>query len=186
MTAHAVETAPLNFPGSFCCNCGAIDCRSEIQDTRVTSSLLIARADTTFQLSIPVCVSCVKSTRRRPSGLVPQFLVWTLIAAVIFGALLLLSGSVGLPLWATEHLLAIAGGCALLLRLLFDRLRRPRPPQTSFYQPVRIRKVSLRFAADRGQLAFLKLGFTNHEYLQVFTSANRESIDAGWLAAVKA
>jgi hypothetical protein len=186
MTPLGVEAGPLNFPTTFCCNCGDSNCMSEIQDTRITSSFFVTGADITFQLAIPVCSACTKSTRRRPPGLVAQFLTWTLIACLVFVALMALGRSVVLPAWAAEHLIAISFGIALLLRLLFDRMRRPRPPQTSFHQPVRVKQARLRFNGEGGQLALLKLGFTHPEYLNVFTTANRAAIDAGWLTAVKA
>jgi hypothetical protein len=73
-----------------------------------------------------------------------------------------------------------------VLVVLFYRLRRPKPPQTSFYQPVRIKEASVQFGGEHGQVAFMKLAFTNHEYLNVFATANRDAINAKVLAAVKA
>ena len=186
MTSMDVEATPLNFPSTFCCNCGDTNCRSENQDTRLSGWFSSSSANTTFQLSIPVCAACIRSTRRRPPNLVSQFLTWLLVAVLVSGALFWLASSFVLPLWFSDYLLGFAGGITLILRLLFDRLRRPRPMQTSFHQPVRVRRAEVRFAGDRGQLTALKLGFTNHEYLNVFTTANRDAIQSGWLAAVKA
>ena len=72
---------------------------------------------------------------------------------------------------------------------LFYRLRRPKPPRTSFYQPVRIRQADVRFAdvmGGPGQVVYLKLAFTNPEYLNVFLEANREAVRAGHLGIVQA
>ncbi len=77
----------------------------------------------------------------------------------------------------------------VVLTIVFYRLRRPKPPQTSFYQPVRIREVRLQFRglmAGRGQVAFMKLAFTNPDYLNVFADANQEAIKAKRIAVVKA
>jgi hypothetical protein len=181
-----IENPQLNFPATFCCNCGDIDCRLENQDTRITRYFFLAGTETTFNLSIPVCAACLKTTRRRPQGLFARFLVYAVTACVVFGGMIALGENVVLPVWATEHLFAISAGIALLLVILFYRLRRAKPPQTSFYQPVRIRSADVRFGGNHGQVAYMKLAFTNHEYLNVFATANREAIQAKLLAAVKA
>lgn len=182
--------AEPNFPATFCCNCGDINCSLEIQDTRVTRYYGIGGVETTFQLAIPICAACRKTTRRRPSGWFSRLLVWALVSFLSCGALLALGHYFTLPLWVAEHLFAFAAGLALVLVVLFYRLRRPTPPQTSFYQPVRIRDARLRFdhaAGDgAGHIAFMKLAFTNHEYLNVFATANRDAIAAKTLAVVKA
>ena len=72
---------------------------------------------------------------------------------------------------------------------MFYRLRRAKPPQTSFYQPVRIKEANVQFAdimSGPGHVVFMKLAFTNPDYLNVFTHANREAIQAGHLAVVRA
>jgi hypothetical protein len=78
---------------------------------------------------------------------------------------------------------------ACLLMALMLKLRRPKPPKTSFYQPVRIKEVRVHVTDvmnGYGQVAFMKLAFTNPEYLNVFSDANREAIRIGTVAAVKA
>ena len=179
------ESPLLSFPTTFCCNCGDINCMTQIQDTRVTRYFGLGGVETTFQLPIPVCAACLKTTRRRPSGWFSRLLVWALSTCVVFFALIILGENFVLPIWVVEHMFAIAAGVALLLVVLFYRLRRPRHPQTSYYQPVRIRQASVNFGDASGQVSFMKLAFTNHEYLNVFTTANRDAIQAKTLAAVK-
>ena len=179
-------TSPLSFPATFCCNCGDTNCMTEMQDTRLTRFFGLGGVETTFQLPIPVCAACLKTTRRRPSGWFSRLLVWAVAACVVFFALIILGENVTLPVWAAEHLFAIAAVMSLVLVTLFYRMRRPRPPQTSYYQPVRIKEASIQFGDASGQLSFMKLAFTNHEYLNVFTTANRTAIQAKTLAAVKA
>jgi hypothetical protein len=181
-----IANPPLNFPPAFCCNCGDINCTPELQDTRVTRHFFMAGAETTFLLSVPICAACRKTLRRRPQGLLSRLLVWVVSTGVVFGGMLLLGRNVTLPLWMTENLFIISAVLALLLVVLFYRLRRPKPPQTSFYQPVRIKEANLQFGGEHGQVAFMKLAFTNHEYLNVFATANRDAINAKLLAAVKA
>jgi hypothetical protein len=181
-----IATPQLNFPTAFCCNCGDINCTPEKQETRITRFFLMAGTQTTFTLSIPVCANCYKSTRRRPHSVSARLLIWVLTAGAVFGAMAALGQSVALPVWISENLPVISAVLALVFVVLFYRLRRPKPPQTSFYQPVRIKDASVRFGGDNGQVAYLKLGFTNHEYLNVFATANRDAINAKSLAAVKA
>lgn len=142
--------------------------------------------ETTFQLAIPICAVCRKTTRRRPSGWFSRLLVWALSSCVLFGVLIALGERAPLPLWMSEHLFAIAAVLALLVVVLFYRFRRPRHPQTSFYQPVRIKQANVQFADGSGRIAFMKLAFTNSDYLNVFSTANRDAINAKWLSAVKA
>ena len=176
----------MNFPTTFCCNCGDTNCMTELQDTKVTRYYGIGGVETTFQLPIPVCAACIKSTRRRPQGWFSRLLVLGVAVCVVFFALVVVGETYGLSEWAREHLFAISVGISLVLVVLFYRLRRPKPPQTSWYQPVRIKEASVRFGDSSGQVGFMKLAFTNHDYLNVFTTANRDAIKAKVLAAVKA
>jgi hypothetical protein len=184
-----LDSPKLGFPMAFCCNCGDPNCMSEIQDTRVTRYFGIGGTETVFQLPLPVCAACRRSTRRRSPGFFARLLVLALAVGVFFLALLMFASMVTLPLWIGTHLFGISVGLASLLLLLVLRLRRPQPPQTSFYQPVRIKAVRVQVTDvmnGYGHVAFMKLAFTNPAYLDVFVNANREAIQAGNLAAVKA
>lgn len=186
MTAMQADAPQLDFPATFCCNCGDTNCSPEIQDTRVTRGLGIGGVTTTFQLSIPICEACRKSLRRRPSGWLLRLLVLAGTGIVILGALIFSAKTSTLPAWISENLFIIGGALALVLVVLFYRLRRAKPPQTSYYQPVRIKDVRLLFAEGAGRIAFMKLAFTNPDYLNVFSTANRDAIKAKTLAVVKA
>jgi hypothetical protein len=77
----------------------------------------------------------------------------------------------------------------VLLTIVFYRLRRPKAPQTSFYQPVRIKNVRLQFSglmAGEGHVGFMRLAFTNPDYRTVFVDANQDAIKAKRLAVTKA
>jgi hypothetical protein len=183
-----VESPQLGFPASFCCNCGATDCQTEIQETRVTRFFKIGRTDTTFKLSVPVCAECRRSTKRRPAGFFSRLGVLLLITAVLFGLSLTLVNTVALPLWI-DYLSAGSVLLGLILTFVFYRLRRPKPPQTSFYQPVRIKEARLQFTglmAGAGHVGYMKLAFTNPDYLNVFVDANQEAIRAKQVSVVKA
>ena len=181
---------PLKFPTRFCCNCGSMDCVVEVQDTRLTRPFGFGGGGgTLFQLPVPVCASCRRTTRRPPPGLLGRLLVVAGIFAVVLLALVVTLPAAEPPSWLRLHRLGVSVALALLVAFVFYRLRRAHPPQTSFYQPVRIRALDVRVhdvMNGAGQVAFMKIAFTNPEYLNLFADANREAIDAGQVAAVKA
>ena len=184
-----LDSPKLGFPAAFCCNCGDRNCIAEIQDTRVTRYFGFGGTETRFQLPVPVCAGCRRSTRRRPQGFFSQLLILALAVSVFFLALLMFASTVILPEWLGTHLFGISVGLGVLLMLLLLKLRRPKPPRTSFYQPVRIKEVNVRVTdvmEGYGHVAYMKLAFTNPEYLNVFVNANRDAIEAGHIAAVKA
>jgi len=183
-----VESPKLGFPATFCCNCGATDCQSEIQDTRISRFFGIGKTDTTFKLSVPVCAACRRTTKRRPAGFFSRLGVLLLVTAVLFCVSLTMVTTVALPLWI-KYMVSGSVLLGFVLTFLFYRFRRPKPPQTSFYQPVRIKEARLHFTglmAGAGQVAYMKLAFTNPDYLNVFAEANQEAISARHLAVVKA
>jgi hypothetical protein len=145
--------------------------------------------ETTFRLPVPVCAACRRSTRRRPQGFFAKLLIVAIGTVVTFLALIMLGSTVELPLWIAEHLFVWSAGLALAIMLGVWRLRRPKPPKTSFYQPVRIKEANVQLTelmSSAGNVAYLKLAFTNPDYLNVFVNANRDAIAAGHLVAVKA
>jgi hypothetical protein len=184
-----VQSPSLTFPDNFCCNCGDTNCVSEIQDTRITRYFAIFGTETTFHLSLPICAACRKTTRRRPAGFFGRLLVFALMVVGWFLALIALGAAVELPLWMAENLSVISLVLGAILTFVFYRLRSAKPPKTSFYQPVRIKRADVRIASvmgGPGQVVYMKLAFTNQDYLGVFTNANREAISAGHVAVVKA
>jgi len=135
-----------------------------------------------------VCAGCRRTTKRRPAGFFSRVAVLLLVTAILFGISLTLVTTVALPLWI-DYMTAGSVLLGIVLTIVFYRLRRPKPPQTSFYQPVRIKEARLQFAglmAGAGQVAYMKLAFTNPDYLNVFTNANQEAIKARHIAVVKA
>lgn len=108
---------------------------------------------------------------------------------VVLLALWLLNESAKLPVWIFDHRFALSVILALLVHIGIWRLRRPKPPKTSFYQPVRVKRADVKLTdlmSGAGHVRYLKLAFTNPDYLNVFVNANQEAIKAGRLAAVKA
>jgi hypothetical protein len=184
-----LATPQLNFPLAFCCNCGDPNCVTEIQDTRVTRYLGLGGSETTFHLPIPVCARCRRTTRRRPPGLFGRLLVAGVLICVCFLALLIVSKYTTLPLWMADRRFTVSAALAVMIAILFYRVRRPGPPQTSFYQPVRIKSLRVQITDvpnGQGHVAYMKLGFTNPDYLNIFVQANADAIAARQVAAGKA
>jgi hypothetical protein len=57
------------------------------------------------------------------------------------------------------------------------------PAQTSYYQPVRIKKLDREFVS--GAIKKIRFGFTNTEYLRDFNKANAQALKAGSISASK-
>src|SRR6476659_638969 len=122
-----IDGSPLNFPTGFCCNCGALDCQSEIQDTRATRYFGLRRGETTFHLPVPVCARCRRRTRRPPPGFFARLLVFAACLAVTSLLLLLLNYSLFYSEWLLRHVLVLAVVLAVVAFVLLTRLRRPKP-----------------------------------------------------------
>jgi hypothetical protein len=184
-----VQSPALQFPTGFCCNCGDTNCVNEVQDTRITRYFGIGGTETTFHLAVPVCAACRRTTRRRPPGFFGRLLVFGVLIGAWFLGLVLLANPQTWPLWITDHLFVISVVLGLATTIVFYRLRRAKPPQTSFYQPVHIKEANVQFAGlmgGPGQVMYMKLAFTNPDYLNAFSNANREAIQAGHLSVTRA
>src|SRR3954471_24474386 len=103
-----VASPQMTFPTAFCCNCGALDCVNEVQDTRVTRYFRLGGTETTFHLPLPVCARCRRSTRRPPRGFFASLLVLALCVAVAFLLLWMPGLSIAYPEWLRAHLFAIS------------------------------------------------------------------------------
>jgi hypothetical protein len=107
------------------------------------------------------------------------------VASVLF---VLLNYSLFYSEWLLRHVLVFAAVLAVVAFVVLTRLRRPKAPQTSFYQPVRIKAATVAVSHVEGAssgVTFMKLGFTNADYQNVFRNANRDAIEAGSIAVVK-
>ncbi len=182
-------TPNLSFPTSFCCNCGDLTCQGVVQDTRVTRFFGIRGTESTFHLTLPVCAGCRKTLRRRPPGFFSILFVLVLGVAMPWLLLYLLANPAPQPpSWIDAHRLWISVVLGVIALFTFYRLRRAKPPRTSFYQPVRIKQAKVQFGGvmgGPGHVAFLKLGFTNPDYLNSFINANGDAIKAGHVSVVR-
>jgi hypothetical protein len=177
----------MSFPTAFCCNCGASDCANEVQETRVTRYFGLRKGETTFHLPLPVCPRCRRSLGRPPQGFLTHVLLLAACLAIAWLMLALLDYS--FFDWAPRNVFVAAAFVALIAFVLLKRLRRPRLPQTSFYQPVRIKVATVAVShvgGGQSRVTFMKLAFTHPGYLDSFAGMNREAIDTGRIAVVQA
>ncbi len=183
-----VENPQLGFPNTFCCNCGATDCKSEDQDTRVTRFFSIGRTDTIFRLSVPTCAACRRTLRRRPAGFFSRLGILLLFMAVIFGV----------------SFASIPRRAAVVDELSLRRERGRRSPahlgllsvptpESAADQLLSTRANQERarcefsgLMAGEGHVRFMRLAFTNPDYLSAFTEANQEAIRMKRVAITKA
>lgn len=182
-----LQNPPLVFPTAFCCNCGNTDCALEIQDTRVTRFFGIGGEETTFHLPLPICAGCRRTLRRRPPGFFSRLLTLGLLVVGWMLVLIAFGASLRLPTMVVDHRFIVSAVLGLICAVIFYRLRRARSPRTSFHQPVRIRDARVRIVpgdSEPGSVSYLKLAFTNSDYLNLFVNANGEAINSGSLAVV--
>jgi hypothetical protein len=173
----------LQFPEDVCANCGT---RSEVfvaeQDTRVTRFLLLGGTELSLPLPVPTCIHCSDTLVRRPMTLGNKALITGLLAGAC---------ATGLLMWATlgstktgfvaEHPFLISSLVGVALSWSWFRKHRPEKPQSSFYQPVRIRRLKRQFM--NGTIDAIHFAFTNKAYRLAFARANRDAIRAGHVGA---
>jgi hypothetical protein len=177
--------AAFVFPQSRCCNCGTTSgISTQTQDTKVTRYFMLAGTELTFSLPLPVCSGCSKSLVRRVPTLFHKFLVLAAFTAAVFLLLIVALSQISsaVPV-LTDHLFISSLGISLVLVFLLYWLRRPTGQQTSYYQPVRIRKLDREFVS--GAVKKIGFAFTNPLYLKDFSQANTQALQAGRVSATK-
>lgn len=176
-------TVPFNdglsyrFPTDLCCNCGREDNLAvRVQDTRLTRFLLFGGSEYTFSLPLTFCGACARSAARRPVTLLHGLLVLMLVFFLML-ALVLVAGMALESAWLLEQGPMICGALAVVAVVAWYGSRRPRYPQSTFYQPVRVTGVKAKFVS--GRTRGLRLAFTNASYRRKFELLNADEILAG-------
>ncbi len=169
---------PLVAPMASCCNCQATSqLRPVPTDLRRMPMLGLAGTEIRIELPFPYCETCaVTARRRRP----------TAIGVIAMSCLLAIAAGLGWLLLGPEvsddaTAFVVAPGIVLVslgLVLAFYRLRRKSSNQTSYYQPVILKKTGHRWPAD---ITGLELGFTNRAYASAFATANEQAVSSGKL-----
>jgi hypothetical protein len=173
----------LAFPADLCCNCSAIaDLTILEQDTRLTRYFLIGGSEVAFRLRLPFCRVCGPSVNRRPVSLLHKLLVFGLFYFAVF-AVLMLCGMALDSESLLDYTVLLSGVFGLVITVLWYAARRPERGQSSYYQPVRITRLSQKFLS--GAFRVIGFGFTNYAYLHRFESLNAQAITAGRVQAKK-
>ncbi|MBB2483750.1 hypothetical protein H5407_00770 [Mitsuaria sp. WAJ17] len=181
-----VEGFSLQFPEDVCANCGT---RSEVfvaeQNTKVTRFLLLGGSEISFALPVSSCTHCVDSLHRRPLSLGNKALITGMMAGAC-ATVLLMWASMGSTKtgFLADHPFLVSALAGLGLSWAWFRRHRAQAPQSSYYQPVRIRRLKRQFVD--GTIEAMHLAFTNKDYRLAFVRANREAIRKGQLAAADA
>lgn len=169
---------PLQIPADTCCNCSSTSgLEPQVTKLKHMPYMGLGSSEVTMPIPFPYCASCKKTSGRyrpHPFGIlaVTVLIAVALIIAWFFGA--------G-PLVDKLPIELVAGGLFILSLgavLGFYALRKPAGSQTSYYQPIRLVKVSQKWPAD---ITGMVLSFSNHQYRDKFEAANQEVISKGIL-----
>jgi hypothetical protein len=182
LTSFTVNNeVPLHFPGDVCCNCGESGSVEQLEtNLRLMPLGGLAGAQITVPVPLPYCNKCKATARRgRPNvfGIVAMI---ALLALTMITAWFLAAGELvdKLPL---ELAAAAATLLSIALVVAFYATRRPKQPQTSYYQPVRLVKLSQKWPAD---ISAMVLYFSHQSFARKFEAANQDAIAKGILKVV--
>jgi hypothetical protein len=168
----------LNIPQDICCNCGQGDRLAMLQTPlTVVRYMVLAGTQITIPLELPYCDGCAKSAKRKPVGLIKKLLLSAVLAFVL-AMLVIVSPDVGIPDFIRSNLFYFSAGVALIVVFGVYSLFKPREGQSSYYQPVRLRKLKQKFT---GRITGFRLAFTNELYAQKVIAANPEALSSGAL-----
>ncbi|MBK6728213.1 MAG: hypothetical protein IPG63_13305 [Xanthomonadales bacterium] len=176
----------LRFPDTRCVNCGTHQGLSEgVLELRQTTYLLVAGTELLLRFPVVSCERCAPTLARRALSLPQRLFLGALsIATVLTFVFMAVALDLDMPAWLKSHWFAasVLGG-GIPAWLWFER-HRPEHPQTSHYQPIRLKRLKRTFFG--GRIDRMVLGFTHPDVLREFTALNRPLIDAGVLGAERA
>lgn len=165
----------FSFPASLCCNCGATGNLKIIeQDTRQTKYFILGGTELTFRLPLPFCADCAASAKRRPRSVVHYALLSLAVFWLTFFGLILVGDVVMTIPVLNQYLVAISIGFTALLIGLLLIVSRPKGKQTSYFHPVRIKKLKREFVS--GTVTAIHFAFTNPDYARAFSNENQAAI----------
>jgi len=163
----------FNVPTDLCCNCGSTTGLSPVPTKlKKTRYMVLAGTEITVTINFPYCPDCVKTAKRGPVGIASKLLMAVLLFVV---ALTVWSFSSSAITQAVPTGMVLPALIVLSLGVVFGiySLFKPKGKQTSYYQPVRLKKVRQKFT---GGITGYVLAFTNAAYERKFVSANQEAI----------
>ncbi len=163
----------FNIPTELCCNCGSTTGLSPVPTKlKKTRYMVLAGTEITVTMNFPYCPDCVKTAGRSPVGVVSKMLMAALLFLI---ALTVWSFSSPSITQAVPMGMVLPALTVLSLGVVFGiySLLKPKGNQTSYYQPVRLKKVRQKFT---GGITGYVLAFTNNAYERKFVSVNQEAI----------
>lgn len=167
----------LGIPADKCCNCGTmqqvVPMTTKLKHTRY---LLLAGTELTFTLDLPFCKRCAGTRNRYRQSLMSKALVFALAFAVLFLAGTFLPTDLALLQHVPLTWAAVIAAAAFTIA--FYALRRAKPPQTSFYQPVGLAGLDQKFS---GEITAIRLRCSNAAFARALKTANPELVNSGAL-----
>jgi hypothetical protein len=163
----------IEIPAEICCNCASSDRVDRVQsELKLTRYFGMGGSEYTFKWALPYCPECKLTASRTPVDKLHIALMIGLSTVALFLV------SISLQAAMDKNLLGgndfwFALVVATLLVGSFYTSRKPRGGQTSYYQPIRIRKLRQKFTS--GEVTGIVLGFTNGSYMSQFQELNSGS-----------
>jgi hypothetical protein len=140
----------------------------------------LAGAQITVPVPFPYCNNCGATSRRGRPNVLGIIAITVLLALAMVTVWFLKAGElvdrVPVELAAAAALLA-----SIVIMAMYYATRRAKQPQTSYYQPVRIVKLSHKWPAD---ITAMILRFSNETYARKFEAANSVAVSKGILKVV--
>lgn len=163
-------TDEIQLPADLCCNCAStIGVGSVESELKLTRFFAMAGVEYTFSWGLPYCEECAPTATRNPIGMLHVALMIGLCTVALF--LIVIISQIALDqsyFGGNDFWVSLAA--ASLFVGAFYATRRPHGSQTSYYQPIRIRKLRQKFTS--GEVTGIILGFTNAPYMQRFQAVN--------------
>jgi hypothetical protein len=164
----------INFPSAKCCNCGSVSGIFAVStNLKVTKFLGLGGTEITIKPQLPFCANCKKTARRIAVGIGSKVLVSLILFFLFMISLAFVPSSISDKV-PTEIALMLLFAISFSLVLGLYSLRKPTGSQTSYYQPIRLKKVKQKFS---GEIVGYVLAFTNKEYQKDFIESNREAVN---------
>ena len=168
------QSGELSIPDGICCNCAREDRVATVDsELKVTRYFGMGGSEYTFTWGLPFCRGCEATAARTPINKLHVLLVIGVVTVSLFLlaiiAQMLLERSL---LGGHDFWVSLAAASALVGA--YYATRKPEGAQTSYYQPVRIRKLRQKFSS--GEVTGIVLAFTNGAYMRRFREANAASL----------
>jgi len=160
----------IELPADLCCNCGSTQGVGSVEsELKLTRYFAMAGVEYTFRWGLPYCEECAPTATRNPVGPLHVALMIGLGTVALFLIAIIVQIAMDQSYFGGNDFWVSLAAASLFVGA-FYATRRPHGSQTSYYQPIRVRKLRQKFTS--GQVTGIVLGFTNGSYMQRFQSAN--------------